>query len=370
MKQTRYAFRSTTIMYVSINGRLLRRLVDFKVVLQAVNAAVLASEGRDLSQVEEEVLRGAWEGLTYPELAKTSSYSLNYLKQDIGPNLWKLLSRVMGEDISKSTFRSFAERYCLQKFSFSEESKAIQIGDPKMAITPPDFSEILSQIDRAYWIASEAIGERPKKLALANAYAQMANTYLSLFLKNISELKTGAVTIGGRKRSTILIYLLKQLLHQLENSPDENAAADSRKIHHKKAALYCVSYGDIYRWWETPHAREFRDLNGELSKHITVKRIFIFPDRSAEDNMKTIMDWHRYLGIEVYSLVCDDPELQVNFVVCDGLFTNLSNISKNGYEMDGYISVNSPDIARDVKRFRAIETLYGSQMRKIEIEEK
>jgi hypothetical protein len=58
-------------MYLNINGRLLRRLVDFKVVLQAVNTVVLASEGRDLSQVEEDVLRGAWEGLTYPELAKT-----------------------------------------------------------------------------------------------------------------------------------------------------------------------------------------------------------------------------------------------------------------------------------------------------------
>jgi hypothetical protein len=365
MKQTRYAFGSTTIMYLNINGRFLRRLVDFKVVLQAVNAVVLASEGRDLSQVEEDVLRGAWEGLTYPELAKTSSYSLNYLKQDIGPNLWKLLSRVMGEDISKSTFRSFAERYCLQKFVISEEPKATQITEPKLAMTPPAFSDILSQLDRAYWAASEAIGDRPKKLALANAYAQMAKAHLALFSKNISELKTGTVTIGGRKRLTIIIHLLKQLLCQLENRQDEIEPIDLNP----KPSLYGVSYGNIYRWWETAIAREFRDLNGELSKYIPVKRIFILPDRTAEENMKATMDWHRYLGIEVYALVCDDPELQVNFFVCDGLFTNLSNIAKNGDEIDGYISVKSQDIARDVKRFQAIEKLYGSQMRKIELED-
>jgi hypothetical protein len=341
-------------------------LVDFKVVLQAVSAAVLAGEGRGLSPVEEDVLRGAWEGLTYPELAKTSAYSLNYLKQDIGPNLWKLLSRIMGEDISKSSFRSFAERYCLQKFVLSEEPLAAQMSDAKMAITPPQFSDALSQLDRAYWAASEAIGDRPKKLALANAYAQMAKAHLALFFSNISELKTGTITISGRKRSTILIHLLKQLLHQLENRKDD---IEQKNDFNKKPSLHGVSYGNIYRWWETSIAREYRDLNGELSKYIPVKRIFIFPDRTAEDNMKATMDWHRSLGIEVYALVCDDPELQVSFVVCDGLFTNRSNISKNGDEMDGYISVKSKDIARDMKQFKAIEKVYGSQMRKIEIEE-
>lgn len=352
-------------MYLQVNGRVLRQLVDFKVVLQVVNAAVLASEGRDLSQVEEDVLRGAWEGLTYPELAKTSSYSLNYLKQDMGPNLWKLLSRVMGEDISKSTFRSFAERYCLQKLSLSAEVEPWQSSHFKSVITPPALGDVLSQIERAYWTSLESIGDRPQKLALAHAYTQMANKYLSLFLKNITELKTGTIEIGGRKRSEILILLLRQLLHQLENRQDDR---ESKNLN-PQPSLYGVSYGDIYRWWETSVAREYRDLNGELAKYITVKRIFIFPDRTAEENMKSTMEWHRYLGIEVYSLICDDSELQVNFVVCEGVFTNLSNISKTGDEVEGYISINSRDIERDMKRFQAIEKLYGSQMRKIELGE-
>lgn len=352
-------------MYLQVNGRVLRQLVDFKVVLQVVNAAVLASEGRDLSCVEEDVLRGAWEGLTYPELAKTSSYSLNYLKQDIGPNLWKLLSRVMREDISKSTFRSFAERYCLQKFSPSAEVDTWQSSHFKLESAPPALGDILSQIDRAYWTALESIGDSPQKLALAHAYTQMANKYLSLFLKNITELKTGTIEIGGRKRSEILILLLRQLLHQLENRQD---AGDSKNLN-PQPSLYGVSYGDIYRWWETSVAREYRDLNGELAKYITVKRIFIFPDRTAEENMKSTMEWHRYLGIEVYSLICDDSELKVNFVVCEGVFTNLSNISKTGDEVEGYISVDSREIERDIKRFQAIEKLYGSQMRKIELGE-
>jgi hypothetical protein len=339
--------------------------VDFKVVLQAVNAAVLASEGKDLNPVEEDVLRGAWEGLTYPELAKTSSYSLNYLKQDIGPNLWKRLSRVMGENISKSNFRSFAERYYLTKGSHSVASESLQIPEEKMAMTLPKFSDILSQIDRAYWRVSEEIQNPTCQLSLPSAYAQMAHKYLALFLKNITELKTGKIKIAGQQRLEIIIHLLKQLLSQLENTKNDRQPTTLNP----SPCLYGVSYGDIYRWWETSTAREFRDLNGELSKYIPVKRIFIFPDQEAEENMKTTMDWHRYLGIEVYSLICDDPELQVNFFLCDNLFTNLSNISKNGDEMEGYISVNREEIARSLKRFKAIEKLYGNQLKKIEIGE-
>lgn len=179
------------------------------------------------------------------------------------------------------------------------------------------------------------------------------------------QLKTGTIEIGGRKRSEILILLLRQLLHQLENSQD---AGESKNLN-PQPSLYGVSYGDIYRWWETSVAREYRDLNGELAKYITVKRIFIFPDRTAEENMKSTMEWHRYLGIEVYSLICDDSELQVNFVVSEGVFTNLSNISKTGDEVEGYISVDSREIERDIKRFQAIEKLYGSPLRKIELGE-
>lgn len=95
----------------------------------------------------------------------------------------------------------------------------------------------------------------------------------------------------------------------------------------------------------------------------------IFGARTAEENMKSTMEWHRYLGIEVYSLICDDSELQVNFVVGEGVFTNLSHIFKTGDEVEGYISIDSRDLDRDMKRFDAIEKLYGSQMRKIELGE-
>ncbi|WP_250123831.1 hypothetical protein [Chroococcidiopsis sp. CCMEE 29] len=43
------------------------------------------------------VLQGAWQGQTYEEIAEAYGYSASYLKQGVGPKLWKLLSHALGE---------------------------------------------------------------------------------------------------------------------------------------------------------------------------------------------------------------------------------------------------------------------------------
>jgi hypothetical protein len=331
--------------------------MDFEEVLKAVNTAVFASEGRHLTQVEEDVLRGAWLDLTYPEIAKTSSYSLNYLKQDVGPNLWKLLSRVLGEEVGKSNFRSFMERYFLKQVPISVEPEMIKLQAREPRTASQGLSSMLNRIDKACFEAAGAISGDNNKQVLLNAYVQMMNKHLTIFSRNISEINKGIVEISGQQRLELNIQLLKQLLEKLEREDKDP----------EKSSLYAVSYGDIHRWWETSLAQEFRDLNGELAKYIHVERIFILPDREAEENMKITMDWHRYLGIDVYSLIGDDPEIRVSFLVCDNLFTNLINISRNGEELDGYISVNNRDIARNLNRYKAIKKLYGNKLRKVEL---
>jgi hypothetical protein len=37
-------------------------------------------------------------------------YTPSYLKQDVGPKLWKLLSETLGEQVSKTNFRAAIER--------------------------------------------------------------------------------------------------------------------------------------------------------------------------------------------------------------------------------------------------------------------
>jgi hypothetical protein len=62
-----------------------------------------------LNNVQELVFRQAWAGQTYPEIAESSGYDANYIK-DVGYKLWKLLSKAFDEKITKSNFRSVIRR--------------------------------------------------------------------------------------------------------------------------------------------------------------------------------------------------------------------------------------------------------------------
>lgn len=73
-----------------------------------------------LNHVQELVLRQSWEGKTYPEIATSSAYDAEYVK-NIGYQLWQSLSDKLGEKVTKSNFRSVLRRH---KYSvvFPEQS--------------------------------------------------------------------------------------------------------------------------------------------------------------------------------------------------------------------------------------------------------
>ena len=63
-----------------------------------------------LNNLQELVLRQAWAGQTYQEMAESVGYHANYIK-DVGGKLWELLSKVFGEKVTKSNFRSVLRRH-------------------------------------------------------------------------------------------------------------------------------------------------------------------------------------------------------------------------------------------------------------------
>ncbi|MEG4272634.1 MULTISPECIES: WD40 domain-containing protein [unclassified Microcoleus] len=66
-----------------------------------------------LNDVQILVLRQAWEGHSYPEIAKSAGYDAEYIKF-VGFQLWKVLSRVCGEKVTKSNFQSVLRRQAQQ----------------------------------------------------------------------------------------------------------------------------------------------------------------------------------------------------------------------------------------------------------------
>ncbi len=80
-------------------------------IIPTANAAIFASAGRYLNDVETAIVLGASAGQTYEQIAQSSGYAVSYIKRDVGPKLWKLLSIALTEKVSKKNFQQALERY-------------------------------------------------------------------------------------------------------------------------------------------------------------------------------------------------------------------------------------------------------------------
>jgi len=65
---------------------------------------------RSLNKIQEIVFRQTWDGKSYQEIAASTGYEPDYVK-DVGAKLWKLLSEAFGEKIKKDTLKSFLKKY-------------------------------------------------------------------------------------------------------------------------------------------------------------------------------------------------------------------------------------------------------------------
>lgn len=66
-----------------------------------------------LNDVQDLVFRQSWEGQTYPVIAENFDYDCDYIKE-VGSQLWKLLSKKLGEKVTKSNIHSTMRRVAQQ----------------------------------------------------------------------------------------------------------------------------------------------------------------------------------------------------------------------------------------------------------------
>ncbi|OLP19000.1 hypothetical protein BST81_07165 [Leptolyngbya sp. 'hensonii'] len=75
--------------------------------LEFADQLLYEKAGKYLSDLEREVFLGSWQGKTYEEI-----YPINpqYIEKDLGYKLWKKLSGVCGEKVTKKTLQGVIER--------------------------------------------------------------------------------------------------------------------------------------------------------------------------------------------------------------------------------------------------------------------
>lgn len=84
--------------------------MDAEAALAWVDTLVFAKTGERLSALQRTIIQQVWQGRKYLEIAEYYGYTEGHIK-DVGSQLWKLLSKELGEKITKINCRSTLERY-------------------------------------------------------------------------------------------------------------------------------------------------------------------------------------------------------------------------------------------------------------------
>ncbi len=168
-----------------------------------VDAQVLRHTQRHLRDVEVFILQGSWAKKTYDVIAQEHNYTAQYLQQDVGPKLWKLLSTVFAESISKKNFQTILERHYRQFVAETQGAPPLQenqrVNSPELSPPTPQMNTPVDwHLDPEALDVSVFYG-RQEELAILNGYLLQDRCRLVALLG-----------MGGIGKTTLALKLAEQ----------------------------------------------------------------------------------------------------------------------------------------------------------------
>ncbi|MEL6224180.1 MAG: AAA-like domain-containing protein [Cyanobacteria bacterium J06627_8] len=118
--------------------------LELEQAIAAADHAIARHTGRHLSDIETKILKGAWQGLTYDQIADAAGYSDSYVRRNVGVKFWRVLSQALGETVSKTSFRESLRRYLKQQenIPMTPTQNIVQGSDVRPELNRPSTNEI------------------------------------------------------------------------------------------------------------------------------------------------------------------------------------------------------------------------------------
>jgi len=123
--------------------------------IEEVISLICAAKHQHLTPVQELVLRQAWEGITYTNMARVSYYEADYLR-NVASQLWQSLSGILGIPITKTNFRSMLRTRTLAP----EQKKSIEaFSRDLLPVMPLEFPSSPVPLDSPFYIEHPPLEE-------------------------------------------------------------------------------------------------------------------------------------------------------------------------------------------------------------------
>ncbi len=281
--------------------------INFEQVFQVADQAIFKQTKKHLSDVEILILRGAWENQTYEEMSENSEYATNYLQRTVGPKLWRMLSKVLNEEVSKTNFRAALQRKAEEEErngTLLNTKSAIKLEFPEGAVSlnSPFYIERIPIESECY----EAI-RKPGALINVKAPKQMGKT--SLLNRIVAEGKN----LGYQTVMLNLLRAEKAVFSDLDKFLRWLCAYTGQKLKNpgNLSEYWDEARGSIVSCTTYFEASILEEINAPLVLALDeVDRVFEYPEiagqffpmlRSWHEEAKALEIWENLRLVVVYS---------------------------------------------------------------------
>ena len=186
--------------------------MEIKEVLTLADELFFTQTGKHLDHLQETILQGTLNGETYSEIAEGTYASVGHVR-DTGAELWKILSKSLGKEVSKSNCKAI-----LEKANFYNSSSTI-VGDAKVTnfICSEHHQQSPTNTPGSQQPESQPhldLGNAPEIFNVYGRTEELA-TLEQWIIEERSRL-VGIFGLGGMGKTTLALRLVEQIKSQFE----------------------------------------------------------------------------------------------------------------------------------------------------------
>ncbi|NEP41327.1 MAG: NACHT domain-containing protein, partial [Okeania sp. SIO2H7] len=193
--------------------------MNFEEAFRFADRMAIAKTGKHLNDAQRAVIWGTWQGKKYVEIAADYHCTPEYLKQDVGPNLWKMISEELGVKVTKKNLKTVLELHYSEDpptspHSPTTDGRAIDLGEAPDVAFFYGRREELAQLER--WV----VREEARVVALLGM-GGIGKTTLSIKLAEKIQHNFDFVCWRSLRNSPPLSEILIDIIRFIGDAPDD-----------------------------------------------------------------------------------------------------------------------------------------------------
>lgn len=290
--------------------------MDFEILIKVLNKQLYEIQYQPLNVVETLVLQGIWQDRTYREIAQEHSYSEGYLTNVVAPSLYRQLTQLAGQRITKRNCLTLLDAYINTQLQTNEELRQYAVTRDRIAgaealvsypsgAIPPNSPLYIDRDPVENQIYEEI--QRPGALVRIKAPREMGKTSLLLRVLNYANQhgynsvhldlqQVDSETLSDLPR--FLRWLCASVSYKLNLEPKLNDYWDEDVGSKVSCTFYWRNY--LLERIQDPLVLAFDEVN-QILEHPQVAKDFFSLLRFWYEEAKRVPLWQKLRQIVVHS---------------------------------------------------------------------